>query len=301
MTGASGFIGSALVPQLARAGHRPIVAVRGRDMPAGVDGIAWDPDAGSIDRDALEGIGAVVHLAGAGIADRRWTDARKRLILESRTKGTDLLVSALTGLNRKPSVLISGSAVGYYGDRGDETLTEDSPAGSDFAARVCQRWEAATGPAAEAGIRVVTIRTGIVLGANGGMLARIALPFRFGLGGRIGSGRQYISWIALDDEVAAILFALGQESLRGPANLTAPNPVTNAELTSTLGAVLHRPTVLPTPVPALRALYGPELVDTLLLGGQRVVPRALETAGFSFAHPRLDDALRVTLHPTPTP
>jgi uncharacterized protein len=300
VTGASGFIGSALVLSLVSAGHRPIVAVRGRDVPAGVDGIAWDPDAGTIDAQALEGIGAVVHLAGAGIADRRWTDARKRLILQSRTKGTELLVSTLTRLDRKPAVLVSGSAVGYYGDRGDEVLTEESPPGTDFAAQVCQRWETAAEPATEAGVRLVTIRTGIVLGSQGGMLARVALPFRLGLGGRIGPGRQYISWIALEDQLAAILYALQHDSLRGPANFTAPNPVTNAELTSVLGRVVHRPTLLPTPVPALRAMYGPELVETLLLGGQRVFPRALEAAGFSFAHPALEAALRAALHASPS-
>lgn len=296
VTGATGFIGSALIPDLVDAGHRPIPVVRGRNVPAGVDGIAWNPDEGTIDGSALEGVGAVVHLAGAGIADRRWTNARKQLILESRTKSTDLLVSTLTRLDRKPAVLVSGSAVGYYGDRGEEILTEQSSVGSDFAAKVAQRWEAATEPAREAGIRVVKIRTGIVLGAQGGMLARIAVPFRLGLGGRIGTGRQYVSWISLEDEVAAIVHALQHEELRGPANLTAPNPVTNAELTATLGRVLHRPTVLPTPVPALRAFYGAELVETLLLGGQRVVPGALEATGFSFAQPTLETALRAALH-----
>lgn len=300
VTGASGFIGSALVPSLVSAGHRPIVAVRGRKVPAGVDGIAWDPDAGTMDAQALEGIAGIVHLAGAGIADRRWTDARKQLILESRTKGTRLLVSTLTGLDRRPAVLVSGSAVGYYGDRGDEVLTEESRPGTDFPAPVCQQWEAAATPAREAGIRVVTIRTGVVLGSQGGMLARVALPFRLGLGGRIGTGRQYISWIALEDQVAAVLHALQTDALRGAANLTAPNPVTNAELTSTLGRVLHRPTLLPTPVPPLRALYGSELVESLLLGGQRVLPKALEASGYVFAHPTLEDTLRAALHPAPT-
>jgi uncharacterized protein (TIGR01777 family) len=300
VTGATGFIGSALVRSLVDAGHRPIVATRGRDVPAGVDGIAWDPDRGTIDRPAIEGIDAVVHLAGAGIADRRWTDGRKQLILDSRTRGTDLLVSTLVALDRKPTVLVSGSAVGYYGDRGDQVLTEQSPPGADFAARVCARWEAAAEPARGAGIRVVTIRTGIVLGVHGGMLGRIGLPFRLGLGGRIGSGRQYVSWIALEDEVAAIRYALEHQSLQGSTNLTAPNPVTNAELTAALGRVLHRPTLVPTPVPALRALYGSELVDTLLLGGQRVLPAALETAGFPFSRPTLEGALHAILDPSPS-
>jgi uncharacterized protein len=295
VTGASGFIGSALRPALISAGHRPIVAVRGREVPPGVDGIAWDPEAGSVDTQAMEGIGGVVHLAGAGIGDRRWTSARKQLILESRTKPTQFLASTLAGLDRKPAVLVSSSATGYYGDRGDEVLTEQSPPGDDFPAHVCREWEAAATPVIDAGIRLVTIRTGIVLGRGGGMLARVVPPFRLGLGGRLGSGRQYLSWVSLDDEVAAILRALDQPSLSGPTNLTAPNPATNAEFTATLGRVLHRPTPLPTPLPALRAAYGRELVDTLLLGGQRVMPAALTADGFDFAHPTLEAALRAVL------
>jgi uncharacterized protein (TIGR01777 family) len=295
VTGAGGFIGSALRPALIAAGHRPIVAVRGREVPPGVDGIAWDPEAGTVDTRAMEGIGGVVHLAGAGIGDRRWTSARKQLILESRTKPTRFLASTLAGLDRKPAVLVSSSATGYYGDRGDEVLTEQSPPGDDFPAHVCREWEAAATPAIDAGIRLVTIRTGIVLGRGGGMLARVVPPFRLGLGGRLGSGRQYLSWVSLDDEVAAILRALDQPSLSGPTNLTAPNPATNAEFTATLGRVLHRPTPLPTPSPALRAAYGRELVDTLLLGGQRVMPAALTADGFDFAHPTLQAALRAVL------
>ena len=290
MTGASGFVGSALMPALADAGHRPIAAVRGPSTPPGVDAIAWDPDRSTIDVAALEGIGAVVHLAGAGIGDRRWTAARKALVLGSRTRGTSLLAATLADLERKPGVLVSGSAVGYYGDRGDEILTETAGPGSDFAAQVCERWEEAAGPARQAGIRVVTIRTGIVLG-SGGMLGRVLTPFRAGLGGRLGSGRQYLSWISLTDEVAAILHALDAPTLSGPANLTAPNPVTNAEFTTTLGHVLRRPTVLPTPLAPLRAIYGKELVTTLLLASQRVVPRALQATGFAFAHPTLTEAL----------
>jgi len=295
VTGATGFVGSALMPRLAAAGHRPIAAVRGRAVSRGVEGVAWDPAGGTIDAAALDGVGGVVHLAGAGIADRRWTESRKRLILESRTKGTGLLVSTLVGLAHPPSVLVSGSAVGYYGDRGDETLTEESPPAKDFASQVCQRWEAGAQPAAEAGIRLVTIRTGIVLGAHGGMLGRVLAPFRVGLGGRIGSGRQYMSWISIDDEVAAIVHALDHPSLAGPANLTAPNPVTNAEFTTTLGHVLGRPTAIPTPVAPLRLVYGSELVGDLLLGGQRVMPKALTDDGFVFAQPTLDGALRSVL------
>jgi uncharacterized protein (TIGR01777 family) len=217
------------------------------------------------------------------------------LILESRTKPTQFLASTLAGLDRKPAVLVSSSATGYYGDRGDEVLTEQSPPGDDFPAHVCREWEAAATPVIDAGIRLVTIRTGIVLGRGGGMLARVVPPFRLGLGGRLGSGRQYLSWVSLDDEVAAILRALDQPSLSGPTNLTAPNPATNAEFTATLGRVLHRPTPLPTPLPALRAAYGRELVDTLLLGGQRVMPAALTADGFDFAHPTLEAALRAVL------
>ena len=295
MTGASGFIGSALRPALISAGHRPITAVRGGAVPPGVDGIGWDPGAGTVDTQAMEGIGGVVHLAGAGIGDRRWTGARKQLILESRTRPTRLLASTLAGLARKPSVLVSSSAIGYYGDRGDEVLTEQSLPGDDFPARICREWEAAAAPVTEAGIRLVTIRTGIVLGRAGGMLRRVLPAFRLGLGGRLGSGRQYLSWVSLDDEVAAILRALDQPSLSGPTNLTAPNPATNAEFTATLGRVLHRPARLPTPLAPVRAVYGRELVDSLLLGGQRVAPTALTADGFDFAHPTLEETLRAIL------
>lgn len=295
VTGSSGFIGTALVGALASDGHRPIRAVRGREVAKGVDAISWDPDAGSIDSGALEGIGAVVHLAGAGIGDARWTDSRKRLILESRTVPTTLLSTALAGLAKPPSVLVSASAIGYYGDRGDEVLTEDSAPGDDFLAEVCVQWEAATRPAVDAGIRVVNVRTGIVLGADGGVLGKLLLPFKLGLGGRVGDGRQYMSWISLPDELAAIAHALRTADLAGPVNLTAPNPATNAELTETLGKVLHRPTVLPTPIFPLKARFGAELVQHLLLTGQRVLPARLEASGFEFAHPTLEGALRAVL------
>jgi uncharacterized protein (TIGR01777 family) len=296
VTGATGFIGRALLPALRAAGHRPVVAVRGRRVPTGVDGVAWDPDAGTIDAGALEGIPAFVHLAGAGIGDARWTEERKHLILDSRTKGTRLLVEALSGLGSTPSVLVSASAVGYYGNRGDEVLTEVCATGDDFVARVCQEWEAAATPASAAGIRLVIIRTGIVLGRGGGVLERLLLPFRLGLGGRLGSGEQYMSWIALDDQIAAILYALTTETLQGPTNLTAPNPVTNAEFTKALGHVLHRPTLVPTPLAPLRARFGKELVEHLLLDGQRALPKALEANAFRFGHPTLEGALRALLH-----
>ena len=293
VTGSHGFIGSALLPALTRAGHRPVRIVRGH--AAGDDEIRWNPAAGTIDADGLEGVGGVVHLAGAGIGDKRWTDARKRLILESRTKGTDLLARTLAGLTRPPSALVSASAIGYYGNRGDEPLDEQSAPGNDFVARVCVQWEAATAPAADAGIRVARVRGGIVLGREGGVLSRLLLPFRLGLGGRIASGRQYMSWISIDDEVRAILHALTHGQVAGPVNLTGPDPVTNDEFTKTFGRVVHRPTLIPTPLFPLRARYGGELVRHLLVEGQRVLPKRLEATGYAFEHPTLEDALRAAV------
>ena len=293
VTGSHGLIGSALCVALTAAGHRPIRLVRG--AATGPDTLSWDPVAGTIDAAALEGVEGVVNLAGAGIGDRRWSDARKQLILESRTRGTRLLADTIACLKTKPSVLVSASAVGYYGDRGDEELTEVSVPGTDFVAHVCTEWEAATALASVAGIRVVTIRTGLVLARHGGVLKKLLAPFRLGIGGRTGSGEQYMSWITLDDEVAAILHALTNPDLKGAANLTAPNPVTNAEFTSTLGRVLHRPAALPTPLLALRALYGAELVKSLLEDGQRALPARLETTGFRFAHTELEPALQALL------
>jgi uncharacterized protein len=293
VTGSHGFVGSALVPALRRAGHRVVRLVRGQ--PKSADELRWDPEAGTVDAAGLEGIGGVVHLAGAGIGDKRWTDARKRLILESRTKGTTLLARTLAQLARPPSVLVSASATGYYGDRGDEPLDEQSAPGNDFVAGVCVQWEAATAPAADAGIRVARTRSGIILGREGGVFPRMLLPFRLGLGGRMGSGRQYMSWISIDDEVRAILHALVQERVAGPVNLTGPRPVTNAEFTKTLGRVLHRPTAIPTPLLPLRALYGSELVQHLLVEGQRVLPKQLEQTGYAFARPTLEEALRAVV------
>jgi uncharacterized protein len=292
ITGSHGFVGSALVPALARVGHRPVRVVRTR--PVGDDELGWDPEAGTIDAAGLEGIGGVVHLAGAGIGDKRWTGARKRLILESRTKGTDLLARTLAGLTRRPSVLVSASAIGYYGNRGDEPLDEQSTPGNDFVAGVCVQWEAATAPAAEAGIRVARTRSGAILGRHGGMLPRMLLPFRLGLGGRIASGRQYMSWISIGDEVGAILHALTNDAVAGPVNLTGM-PVTSAEFTQTLGKVVHRPTVIPTPLLPLKAWYGSELVQHLLVEGQRALPKRLEETGYRFAHPTLEEALRAVV------
>jgi uncharacterized protein len=293
VTGSHGFVGSVLVPALARAGHRVVRLVR--TQPVGADELGWDLNAGTIDAAGLEGIGGVIHLAGAGIGDRRWTDARKRLILESRTKGTGLLARTLAALTRPPSVLVSASAVGYYGNRGDERLDEQSAPGDDFVAGVCVQWEAATAPAAEAGIRVATTRSGIIFGREGGVFPRMLLPFRLGLGGRFASGRQYMSWITIDDDVGAFLHALTHDSVAGPVNLTAPAPVTNAEFTKTLGRVLRRPTAIPTPLLALRLRYGSELVQHLLVEGQRVLPKRLEATGYGFAHPTLEEALRAVV------
>lgn len=296
VTGSNGFIGSALVAALTAAGHRPVRALRQESIPTGVDAIAWDPMAGTIDRGSLEGIGAIVHLAGVGIGDKRWTAARKQLVLESRTRGTRTIADALAALQRPPSVMVSASAVGYYGqDAGDTELDEHAPAGTDFLADVCRQWEDAAAPAAAAGIRLAIVRSGVVLGRGGGMLGRLLLPFKMGLGGRIGSGQQWLSWISLDDEIAAILHALESESLRGPVNLTAPNPVRNDEFAHTLAKVLHRPAAIPTPLLPLKALYGAELVEGVLLANQRVVPRALEADDFQFEHTTLEPALRAIL------
>ncbi len=293
VTGSHGLVGSALVPALVHAGHRAVRVVRG--TPAGRDELGWDPRVGVIDAAGLDGIDAVVHLAGVGIGDKRWTPDRKRLILESRTTSTDLLARTLAELTHKPAVLISASGVDYYGPHGDEVLTEESLQGTGFLAEVCARWEGATSPAEDAGIRVVRSRTGPVLSDDGGLLARLLLPFRMGLGGRVGSGEQYFSWIALEDHVGALLHLLTADDAAGVYNHTAPHPVTNREFTETLGRVLHRPTVIPTPLLPLKLRYTSELVDELLLTGQRVLPERLEGAGYRFAHPTLEEALRAAL------
>jgi uncharacterized protein (TIGR01777 family) len=256
----------------------------------------WDPDSGQIETAALEGHDAVVHLAGVGIGDSRWTDDHKRAVAESRLKGTTLLAQTLAALTDKPTVMASGSAVGYYGVRGDEVLTEDAEVGTGFLADVCKEWEGATRPAEDAGLRVVHLRSGIVLSPDGGALKQMLLPFKLGLGGRIGSGRQWWSWISIDDEVGAILHLIDNGTERGPVNVTAPNPVTNEEFTRTLNGVLHRPTLFPTPTFALRAMFGREAVDEMFLGGQRVVPARLQAGGYGFGHPQLEGALRTLLH-----
>jgi uncharacterized protein len=296
ITGASGLIGSRLVHELTSAGHRVLRLVRpgsaGHDT-TGSDDAVWDPRSGTIDAAALEGIDAVVHLAGEGIADKKWTDEQKDRILGSRTTGTTLLAETLAKLDSPPSVLLSGSAIGYYGDTGNRPTDETGGPGRDFPARVCVAWEAAAEPAVDAGIRVAFLRTGIVLDDRGGALAKQLPFFKAGLGGRSGSGDQYQSWISLRDEVRAIEFLL-TAGPSGPVNLTAPAPVTNREFVKTLGKVLGRPTTI-LPMFGPRILYGRELADSLLLTSQRIIPVALQSAGFEFSDPTLDGALRAIL------
>jgi uncharacterized protein (TIGR01777 family) len=292
ITGSSGLIGSSLVGALRGAGHTAIPLVR-HDHP-GAGEVAWDPAAGTIDAAALEGVDAVVNLAGAGIGDARWTDERKREILDSRVQGTTLLAEALAGLDRKPRVLLSASGIDYYGDTGDAVITEESPPGSGFLTDVCLQWEGAAAPAQEAGIRTVLLRTGIVQTPDGGALAKTLTPFKLGIGGRFGSGDQWWSWISIDDHVRAMLHLI-ESDVSGPANLTAPNPVTNLQYTKALGRELGRPTLLPIPMAGPRLLLGRELADTLLLASHRVVPSALEASGFEFRHPTIEQCLAAVL------
>jgi hypothetical protein len=294
VTGSTGLIGDALVRALEARGDGVTRLVR-RSPATGE--ARWDPEAGQIEAAALEGHDAVVHLAGAGIGDHRWTEDHKRAVLDSRVKGTTLLASTVAALTDKPRIMASGSAMGYYGLRGDEVLTEDAAAGTGFLADVCEQWEAATAPAEDAGVRVAHLRTGLVLSPHGGALKQMLLPFKLGLGGRIGSGRQWWSWISIDDEVNAILHIVDTSAPAGGAfNLTAPNPVTNEEFTRTLNRVLRRPTLLPTPTFALKAMFGREAVDEMFLGGQRVAPARLQADGYAFRHPELEGALRHLLH-----
>jgi uncharacterized protein len=292
LTGSSGLIGRALTPFLTTDGNELTRLVRSQ-APAGSGQISWDPSAGAIRQDALEGFDAVVHLAGETIVGR-WTAGKKARILASRAQGTRLLSESLARLKRPPHVLLSASAIGYYGDRGDQKVDETSSAGSLFLSEVATAWEVATEPAVRGGLRVVNLRIGFVLSAGGGGLAAMLLPFRLGLGGRMGSGRQYMSWVAIDDVVGAVLNALGTPALAGPVNVVAPNPVTNREFTETLGSVLHRPTIFPMPAFAARLLFG-EMADNLLLASTRVEPTRLAAAGYQFRFPQLEPALRHVL------
>jgi uncharacterized protein (TIGR01777 family) len=292
ITGSSGLIGSALVASLEGDGHRVRRLVR--RAPGGPDEVQWDPTGGRIDAEGLAGIDGVVNLAGPGIGDKRWSDDRKRELREARVQGTHLLAEALAGLEPRPRVFVSGSAIGYYGDRGDEVLTEASTAGDDFLADLCRDWEAAAAPATDAGIRVALARTGIVLAPGGGALAKLLPLFKLGAGGRMGSGRQYWSWITIDDEVAGLRHLLDHD-LSGPVNLVAPGTVTNRALTEALGRVLHRPTLLPVPGFGPKLLIGGEATETFLYASQRVVPAVLQADGFTFVHEDIEGALRAVL------
>jgi len=290
VSGSTGLIGRPLVESLHAAGHDVVRLVR-RD-PQAPDEVQWSPTAGTIDTAGLEGADVAFHLAGAGIGDRRWTEAYKQEILDSRVLGTRLLASSLAGLDRKPTVMVSASAIGWYGDRGDEILDETASQGTGFLADVVVAWEAAAQSAADAGIRVVHPRTGIVLSKEGGALQRLLLPFRLGAGGRTGPGSQWWSWITLNDDVRALNHLAFSSALFGPVNLTAPNPVTNQEFIDALGRVLRRPTVLPTPSLALKVYLGSELAEALLFQSQRVVPARLLEDGFTFDSPNLEEALQ---------
>ena len=293
LSGASGLVGQALKPFLTTGGHQVLTLVRRQANPQ-VGEISWDPAAGTLDAAALEAVDAVVHLSGENIAAGRWTAERKRRFASSRVGSTRLLSEALAGLKRPPRVLVSASAVGIYGNRGEQTLTESSPAGAGFLADLCRDWEAAAAPAARAGVRVVHPRIGAVIAARGGALGKMLRPFQLGLGGVIGSGRQYMSWISLDDLLGVIHEALFNPEITGPVNAVAPEPVTNRQFVKTLGGVLHRPTVLPLPAAAVNLLFG-EMGRTVLLEGARVVPAKLQSAGFEFRHPTLESALRAEL------
>jgi uncharacterized protein (TIGR01777 family) len=288
ISGATGLIGTALIKSLEPQGHEIFRLVR--HAPNSQQEVEWSPDRYSIALARIEGFDAVVNLAGESVSEGRWTEEKKRRIRESRVKGTKLLGDALANLAQPPRTFICASATGYYGNRGDEVLTETSPPGTDFLAEVCTEWEKSTALATEKGIRVVNARFGIILDANGGALAKMLPPFRLGAGGKLGSGEQWMSWVALDDVIGALEFALKSDSLKGPVNFVAPNPVTNAEFTKTLGKVLARPTLFPVPKFALRLLFG-EMAGALLLSSQRVEPSRLQLAGYSFQFPQLRSAL----------
>lgn len=292
VSGSHGLVGTALTKSLEPRGHEIVRLVR--YLPGSESEIEWNPDRYSIAIARLEGLDSVVHLAGESIAEGRWSEEKKRRIRDSRVKGTKLLSDALANLERPPKSLICASAIGYYGNRGDELLTEESSPGSDFLSKVCVEWEEATQLAAEKGIRVVNARFGIILSKDGGALAKMLTPFRLGIGGRVGSGKQWMSWIALDDVVGGIVYALANESLRGPVNFVAPNPVRNSEFTKALGRVLSRPTLFPIPEFGVRLAFG-EMADALLLSSQRVEPQRLNKAGFQFQYTQLESALRHVL------
>lgn len=292
ITGSHGMVGTALAASLRDDGHEVLPVVRSQ---AGPGELHWDPVAGELDVAGLEGLDAVVHLAGEGIGEKRWTDEEKRRIRESRTHGTALLCEALASLDRKPSVVVGASGINLYGSRGDEVLTERSTRGEGFLADVVDAWEAAYGMAEQAGIRVAKTRSGSVLTPEGGSIGRQLPFFKLGIGGRIGSGKQWFSWISLPDEVRVMRFLLERDDLDGAFNACAPNPVTNAAFAKALGRALHRPAVLPIPSFGPKLLYGAELIDELVLASMRVEPARLLEAGFTFEHPTVDEALAAVL------
>jgi hypothetical protein len=292
VTGSGGLLGRALCPALTADGHDVLRLVR--RPPLMPDERQWNPTAAGLAPDALDGVEAVVHLAGAGVADKRWSPSRKAQIRDSRVRGTALLAEGLAAAGTPPESLICASAIGWYGDRGDELLDEGSEPGSGFLADVCRDWERAAEPARSAGVRVVHLRLGMVLAGHGGALAKMLTPFRMGLGGVLGSGRQWISWITVEDVVGVIRAALAEEGLEGPVNAVTPGAVTNAEFTKALGRVVKRPAVLPMPAFAARLAFG-EVADALLLSSARVTPRVLQERGHAFAHPELESALRQLL------
>jgi len=287
IAGASGLVGSALIPSLEREGAQVTRLVR---SSAGAGEIEWHPNNDQIDGAALEGFDALINLAGENIAGR-WTDEVKRKIRDSRVNGTHLLSEAIAKLKQKPKAFLCASATGIYGDRGDEPLDEQSDSGGGFLAGVCREWEKSTEPAHAAGVRTVCLRFGPILAREGGMLAKLLTPFKMGMGGRVGPGTQYISWVAIDDVVNAVKLALKDESIRGPLNIVSPNPVTNEVFTKTLGHVLSRPTALAMPAFAVRLAFG-EMADEMLLASQRVIPKRLNDAGFEFEFPDLEGAFR---------
>jgi uncharacterized protein (TIGR01777 family) len=288
IAGASGLVGSALIPILQSDGNEITRLVR---SAAKVGDIEWHPNQDALDAKTLQGFDVIINLAGENIAAGRWTDEQKRKIRDSRVNGTHLLSEAIAKMLQKPRVFVCASATGVYGDRGDEILNEQSDSGGGFLAGVCREWEKATEPAGKAGVRVVNLRFGPILAREGGMLTKLLTPFKMGMGGKVGSGKQYISWIALDDAVSAIKLALNDESIRGPLNVVSPNPVTNEEFTKTLGHVLNRPTALAMPAFAARLAFG-EMADEMLLVSQKVLPKRLKDAGFEFQYPELERAFR---------
>ncbi|KUN86982.1 TIGR01777 family oxidoreductase [Streptomyces griseoruber] len=288
VAGASGLIGSALVRSLTADGHEVVRLVR--HAPRGADEVRWDPERGQVDAAGLTGCAAVVNLAGAGVGDRRWTETYKRRIHDSRVHGTAGLAKAVASLDEPPRVFVNGSAMGIYGETGERVVDEDSPAGTGFLPELCVEWEAAAAPAGQAGVRTVFPRTGLVVARGGGAWGKLFPLFRAGLGGRMGDGRQYWSYIALHDEVAAIRYLMDHDELSGPFNLTAPEPLTNREITEAMGRVLRRPTLFPVPAPVLRTVLGEMAGD--VLGSARVVPKRLLESGFTFAFPGIEDAVR---------